>query len=191
MLYDNLLPKKYLRDLQECFVHHCEWHYSDNTTYGPNQSHLDEGKPGSIGFAISFFENGHWLPTVPAAIVRGLISYIHEKVEEECGQSVSLFRARADMTVYNPENHRHEIHTDFPFPHITAIFYLITSDGNTVLEDGEGNVVEEFEPIENRLITFEGDTPHTGYSPSKHKNRILFNVNFVREDTQRPDKLPE
>jgi len=191
MLYDNLLPKKYLTELQECFVHHCEWHYSDNTTYGPNQDHLDEGNLGSIGFAISFFEQGRWNPTVPAALVRGLIAHIHQKVEEECGEPVSLFRARADMTVYNPENHRHGVHTDFPFPHITAIFYLITSDGNTVLMDKDGNVEEEFEPVENRLVTFEGETPHTGHSPSKHKNRILFNINFIREDTQRPDILPE
>jgi hypothetical protein len=191
MLHENLIPKKYLQELQECFNYHCEWHFSHNTTYGPSESHLDEGKLGSLGFTMMFFEQERWVPSVPATLVRPLISYIHEKVEEECGEPVSLFRARADMTLYNPENHRHEVHTDFKFPHITAIFYLINSDGNTLLMDKDGNVEEEFEPVENRLITFEGETPHTGHSPSKHKNRILFNVNFVREDPTRPDNLPQ
>ena len=145
MLHENLIPKKYLQELQECFNNHCEWHFNQNTTYGPSESHLDEGKLGSLGFTMMFFEQERWVPSIPATLVRPLISYIHEKVEEECGEPVSLFRARADMTVYNPENHRHEVHTDFKFPHITAIFYLINSDGNTVLMDKDGNVEEEFE----------------------------------------------
>ena len=113
MLHENLIPKKYLQELQECFNNHCEWHFNQNTTYGPSESHLDEGKLGSLGFTMMFFEQERWVPSIPATLVRPLISYIHEKVEEECGEPVSLFRARADMTVYNPENHRHEVHTDF------------------------------------------------------------------------------
>ena len=84
------------------------------------------------------------------------------------------------MTLYNPEKYRHELHTDYSYEHTSAIFYLNSSDGNTLLFDREGtNLLTEVEPIENRLLIFDGLLQHTGHSPSMHKSRVLINMNFM------------
>ena len=51
MIYDNFLPKYYLKELQDYFLgDNCEWHYSPNTTYSyycPDDIDL-----GSMGFSL-------------------------------------------------------------------------------------------------------------------------------------------
>ena len=73
--------------------------------------------------------------------------------------------------------------------HATSIFYVNDSDGNTVIYNQKWNpeqginqeltVMEEIEPVGNRLICFDGLHIHTGHNPMKHSNRILINTNFA------------
>ena len=88
------------------------------------------------------------------------------------------------MTLYNPEKYKHDIHVDIPLKHITCIFYINNSDGNTIIYDyNKTIIIKEIEPVENRLLIFDGNLPHTGHSPSKNKFRILINMNFFDEDS--------
>lgn len=171
-IYDNLLSKYYLKELQECFLQHCEWRYCNNTTYGLES---DSGNLGAFGFGLRLFGDNQYSNSFAAVLSRALLATVHEKVEQlYAPDKYSMLRARADMTMYNSEKFRHEFHTDAPFPHVTAIFYLNTSDGNTIIAD------REVEPVENRLVIFDGLIEHTGHSPSQHKNRVLINMNFCR-----------
>ena len=88
------------------------------------------------------------------------------------------------MTVYCPESYQHERHVDMEEENTTCIFYLNTSDGNTSIYDRNGTtLLKEIEPIENRLVIFDGKYLHAGHSPSKNKNRVLINMNFVTPQT--------
>ena len=98
------------------------------------------------------------------------------------------------MTTYSQESVIFEPHVDLDDPHLTSIFYVNDSDGNTVIYnekwhpsllpnlvvDGELTIMEEIEPVGNRLIAFDGYHMHTGHNPSKHSNRILINTNFAQ-----------
>ena len=44
---------------------------------------------------------------------------------------------------------------------------------------------ERISPKANRLALFDGDLLHTGSSPRKHKNKILINSNYSKEDNGR------
>ena len=170
MIYDRFLPKYYLKELQDYFLSNCcEWYYQEKISGIESNSNL-----GSFGFSSNLFSDGAYVLNFPGTLCRSLVSHVQEVVEtyNECHQSV--IRARADMTLYNPDKHQHEYHTDFDFPHTTAIFYVNSSDGNTVLKNGI-----EVEPVENRLFIFDGLKLHTGHSPSKNKSRVLINMNFV------------
>ena len=104
-----------------------------------------------------------------------------------------ILRTRLDMTTYSKESVIFEPHVDLDDPHLTSIFYVNDSDGNTVIYnekwhpsllpnlvvDGELSIMEEIEPVGNRLIAFDGYHMHTGHNPSKHSNRILINTNFA------------
>lgn len=180
-ILDNLLPKYYLKDLQDYFISsNSEWYFNDNITNDDSFSKL-----GSFGFTLRLFSVGTgYINSFPGILTRALTFTVQEKIEKFSGEYHSLVRARGDMTLYNPENHRHELHTDMDDKNITAIFYVNTSDGNTLLYDREGkNLLKEIEPVENRLLIFDGNLLHTGHSPSKHKCRVLINMNFMNQKT--------
>ena len=176
-IIDNLLPIPYLKDLQDYFLKpSCEWFYNDTLTYSKSGESL-----GSFGFSINLHSNGKFISGFAGSFIRGLVFSAQEKVDEFSQKPHQVIRARADMTVYNPEKYRHELHTDlYGDEHMTCIFYMNTSDGNTLLFDRKGeNLIQEVEPIENRLLIFDGLMQHTGHSPSKHKSRVLVNMNFI------------
>jgi hypothetical protein len=175
-IIDNLIPKSYLKDLQSHFLDNkCEWYFNNNLTDDESHNSL-----GSIGFGMRLHWNGYFLSNFVGTVTRGLVFSAQESVEEFIEQPQQIVRVRADMTMYNPTNHRHELHTDFSEEHMTAIFYMNTSDGNTLLFDRDGKeLIHEVEPIENRLVIFDGLMQHTGHSPSKHKSRVLINMNFM------------
>ena len=171
-VYDNLIPKNYLKDIQNYFLHgNAQWTYMPSMTYGDSDSDLD-----SFGFSIGICDGGIFQNTYAATLLKGLLYHIQEKTNRN-----KILRSRIDMTVYNPVGYRHDIHTDLPkeVDNITTIFYLNNSDGNTVLYDSKSSPMKEVEPIENRLMIFSGDIPHTGHSPSKSKCRVLINSNFI------------
>lgn len=178
-IIDNLLPKSYLKDLQNYFLsQQGDWNYNDNLTGDESYKVL-----GSFGFTMRLHWNQMFVNSYAGTLSRALILTALDKVEEVTSTTHLVVRARADMTVYNPLNHLHELHTDYPYEHTTAIFYLNTSDGNTLLYDREGKkLLTEVEPIENRLLIFDGLLQHTGHSPSNHKSRVLVNMNFMTEE---------
>lgn len=183
-VFDNFLPKYYFKDLQEHFVtskhSDCQWFYGDNISGDEFNADLE-----SFGFSISLFD----IQTGPVYNSSGFISRVlpliaQEKVEDLTGQEHLLVRTRAVMTVYCPESYQHERHVDMEEENITCIFYLNTSDGNTSIYDRNGTtLLKEIEPIENRLVVFDGKYLHAGHSPSKNKNRVLINMNFVTPQT--------
>lgn len=175
-IIDNLLTESYLRDLQNYFLsQRGEWNYNDNLTGDESYAVL-----GSFGLTMRLHWNQTFVDSYAATLSKALIFTALDKVIEITNIPHLVVRARADMTLYNPLNHRHELHTDYPYEHTTAIFYLNTSDGNTLLYDREGKeLLTEVEPIENRLLVFDGLLQHTGHSPSNHKSRTLLNINFM------------
>ncbi len=175
-IIDDFLPKRYFEDLQSYFLsENCEWFFNDNLTDDNSYNSL-----GSFGFNMRLHWNGYFVSNYVGTLVRALVFIAQEEVEKHLEREQRIVRARADMTLYNPTKHRHELHTDFPHEHTTAIFYMNSSDGNTLLFDRKGDkLIQEVEPIENRLIIFDGLMQHTGHSPAKHKSRILINMNFM------------
>lgn len=175
-IIDNLLTKSYLKDLQNYFLsQQCQWNYNDNLTGDESYEVL-----GSFGFTMSLHWNQMFVNSYAGTLSKALIFSALDKVIEITETPHLVVRSRVDMTVYNPSNHCHELHTDYSYEHMTAIFYMNTSDGNTLLYNREGKeLLTEVEPIENRLLIFDGLLQHTGHSPSKHKSRTLINMNFM------------
>ena len=175
-IIDDLLPESYLKNLQEYFLsQRCDWNFNNRLT--SEESHQNMG---SFGFVIRLHWNQAFVDNFAGNLCKQLIITSQNKVSEITKIPHIVVRARADMTLYNPEKYRHELHTDYSYEHTTAIFYLNSSDGNTLLFDREGEkLLTEVEPIENRLLIFDGLLQHTGHSPAMHKSRVLINMNFM------------
>lgn len=175
-IIDNLLPDNYLKDLQDYFLTiQCEWHYNDKLTNDESYNNLS-----SFGFTMRLHWNQSFVDSFAGNLSKSLIYATLSQVNQFTDKPHEIVRARGDMTMFNPLVHHHELHTDWPYEHMTGIFYLNNSDGNTLLFDREGKeLLVEIEPVENRLLIFDGLLQHYGYSPSKHKSRVIINMNFM------------
>ena len=91
---------------------------------------------------------------------------------------VALFKVRANFTVQQEKRKRPLFHVDYvgKTPMITSIFYMNTTNGPTILEDGT-----EIECRANRLVSFPHETHHSGAVCTDQPYRIVINFNYFKE----------
>ena len=85
----------------------------------------------------------------------------------------ALMRIKINMYPNTQETYEHEMHTDFPFPHITALLSINTCNGYTKLEDGT-----KIDSIENRMLIFDGSTSHCSTTCTDQPVRVNINFNY-------------
>ena len=85
----------------------------------------------------------------------------------------SLIRVKANLRTRCAAQSVPEYHKDYEYNSTTAIFYVNTNDGYTLMKDGT-----KVESVENRLLTFPANTEHTGVSQTDSKVRIVVNFNY-------------
>jgi hypothetical protein len=186
-IIDDFLEPPYLKLIQDSFNKNFPWYYLDNIST-PDVSNIT-----SFGFyhILVFdkkFTNSKFVPLFEKLIFKML----------EATQLKTILKVRADMTMFSKDKTIHVPHIDLlqdvdgvSNNHISAIFYVNDSDGDTVIfnerkhttEDLTPNIndltiKERITPKQNRFVMFSGSHIHTGHSPSNHKNRILINANF-------------
>ena len=86
-----------------------------------------------------------------------------------------LYRIKANMTVRGEKIIENGWHTDYDksSKFITAVFYLNTNDGYTILEDGT-----KVESLENRFVMFDSDIMHSGSNCTNANIRSVINFNY-------------
>lgn len=129
-------------------------------------------------------------------VVNPILTGVFEKLGIEFKK---FLRFRFALQTPIDREYLNEIHIDSNKPHKSAIFYLNNSDGNTILYSnrydpdsfisgadykkriGTDNfvILQEVEPIENRLLVFDGFHYHRSQRPTNHPSRIILNINFV------------
>jgi hypothetical protein len=108
--------------------------------------------------------------------------------------NVDLIRVRLGMKhrqIGFTENNYNLPHTDFRFPHISMIYYVNESDGDTWLFNEfrhpndadypkEFTVQQRVSPKPNRLLVFDGLQHHTASNPVNSNERTIININGVK-----------
>ena len=166
-VHDNFLNKSYHKEILDLMNGpEFPWFYSNNIILDGRTNTNDDLE--EFGFSHIFWKHPNGpVETVFAKFILPLLYNIMDIIDAN-----EILRARGDMTMHTPAGFKHKTHVDFEFPNIATIYYVNDSDGNTVCLD------QQVEPKANRLVVFSGDIPHTGHSPSKHKNRIIINSNY-------------
>ena len=90
----------------------------------------------------------------------------------------SLLRCKGNLYSKTGQPTASDKHVDMEFPHTTAIFFINTNNGFTVLSGDEEVKVES---VENRLLTFDGLTPHYFITQTDSPVRINININYLYE----------
>tara|TARA_B100001063_G_C16510476_1_gene426541 strand:+ start:74 stop:577 length:504 start_codon:yes stop_codon:yes gene_type:complete len=89
----------------------------------------------------------------------------------------SLIKMKLNLNPMTEEIVEHGMHVDNPYQDSkTAIFYLNTNNGYTRLLDGDDEVIVY--SVENRIVSFDTQTRHTGSTCTDESRRIVLNINY-------------
>lgn len=183
IVVDNFLSKSYFNSLSSLILDDgFPWSYNKEIT-----STFDDDRLGSYGFQFHMIMHGNYRQCRELDISLGCLQTIQDYIGAK-----NIFKARYDMTMYNPEKFLHNPHIDGDeIPnYVSSILYMNDSDGDTIIYnekcmrisdmdyDKEYTIKKSITPKANRLVLFKGNLVHTGHSPSENKSRVLLNVVF-------------
>ena len=125
-----------------------------------------------------FFNHKLWWDNGPQSNAVPYFTPLFDKINP-----ITLSRVMANLTVRQEKRGRSLFHVDVMAPPInyiislfTSIFYMNTTNGPTVLEDGT-----EIECRANRLVTFPYNTYHAGTLCTDQPFRIVINFNYSKD----------
>ena len=96
-----------------------------------------------------------------------------------------LIRSKANLRpIYRGDqaNLKHYFHTDIHYPYwqiptLTAIFYVNTNNGYTLLKD----TGQKVKCVANRLLKFDSTMKHAAVGSTDSKRRIVINFNYIEK----------
>jgi len=91
----------------------------------------------------------------------------------------NILFARIFLTLpYDTKLVNHAPHIDLQMPHMSLIYYINDSTGDTVFFDDKENIIDSVTPKKGRAVLFNGLIPHAAGIP-KDGPRCIVNYNLI------------
>lgn len=183
---DDFLPAEEFEKLRT-FVESIEfpWHYVQTASAAPG-AFVPENSMETYGWVHLIFSESHNLKSWTITH----FSSLFDKIIRDF--NLKITRARASGKTYKKgftENNYNLPHVDYFYPHISIIYYINESDGDTWLfdqmytghpEPTKFTVQNRITPKPNRLLLIDGLQYHTASNPINNDIRIILNINGVK-----------
>lgn len=188
LIIDNLLPQQVADEIEQVLFTDADWHFVSDVTFGSGADYRSTPAFGHVFKNIEWAgHNDNFLPLV-MPIVNEACDRINFKIH-------SIQKARSFLQVPLHKNFTETtldaLHVDQPYPHLVVLYYVIDSDGDTIIVDhkreGPANFTLDAKdypelvrvtPKKNRVVIFDGDTYHTAEQP-QHGLRCIINFNVL------------
>jgi len=151
----TILPKITFNEVKNLFFNsYFSWYYQ-NCVNDENDNHLQ--------FCHTFFDNNK-INSDYFVNISPIIDFINPE---------KLIRVKANLLPKTEKIIEHGFHTDFK-DCMTAVYYINTNNGYTKFID---DTIIQSE--ENKLVTFDSNTKHTGTTCTDENVRIVLNINYL------------
>jgi hypothetical protein len=173
---DNVISDKYSQFIFDQTVI-LPWTFVPNLSYGQKDNY------DSAGFSYSFYLhkkfNNKEEKTIHTEQYNYIIPLLLEAISKfNLNATIdNVFRSRARLTLNRERSKIEDKHIDYNFNHLVILYYINTTDGDTVLYDGE-NIIERITPKRGRCVLFDGSIQHAS-SSSTLSPRIVLNNNII------------
>jgi hypothetical protein len=190
-IHDELIDNTSVKILQDYFIknqNNLNWFYfesvvnlkSEYRKFFTNPTQL-KTKNGD-GFVIPI-PNEH---VILDGNILKIIENITKKVEEKVNKKFQhTLRTKINLTkpqTFTELDILDAIHLDRQTKHISFIYYINTNDGGTILFENDGKtILKKVDCIENRVLVFDGLTPHAGI-PSTNNDKCVINFNVLEKE---------
>lgn len=192
---DNFMPPSQFSKLQEWILSaDFPWFYIEHVSLDPIDNNIKNVEAVETdGYAHLFFDR-EWNTE---ALTYTRLDDFNNTLEDKLGITRNeIIRSRASIKHpkigYTEENFNLP-HVDYFFPHLSLIYYINDSDGDTRIfnekftpvSNGQNlgisfdtfTVKTTVKPKANRLLIINGLQYHTASNPINSKRRVIFNVN--------------
>jgi hypothetical protein len=171
MIIKNLMPNDYVNNLRELMdTPYFPWYYKDNQVSNKNTDQI-------FGFTHCFFKDKE----INSTGFNTLIPLISEFSTQSKLKVNNIFRLQANLIFNQPVSEttlKNGIHRDIENIEgnfVSFVYYVIDSDGDTVLYNEDMTIKEKASPISNNCIYFNSRDLHEANLPKKNKKRIVIN----------------
>ena len=173
---DDVISEKYSQYLFDQMAK-LQW------TFVPNLSYGQTGNYDSAGFSCSLFLKDEYNQREKTTIVAPEYNYVVPLLLESFDKLHlnanidNVFRCRARLTLNRETSKIGDKHIDYTFPHLVFLYYINTTDGDTVIYEND-KVIERIQPRRGRGVLFDGSMYHAS-SSSTLSPRIVLNTNIL------------
>ena len=173
---DNFLPSDWCQEVYNTMSHipgqiaYFPWYCSEILYRNNDNSQLNCSPLKNIHFTHNFYNYGESCSDF-GHLIQPLIDKINPDV---------LYRAKANLTLYEEQTLKHGYHTDEAFNGFTSILYLNTCDGSTSFKVEEE--LTEVDAVQGRLVTFDNRIMHSGSTTSNTNLRLVFVLNYYKHE---------
>ena len=179
IIIDDFAPLKLHYDLVDLICDtQFNWTYTPNTygdyMYNLPQSDVTEKEQ----FVHLLYKSQPNIVSNLFTLVRPLMYFVPFEYKDIDRMKVNLLCRDSSY----PANHHHTPHMDAPMDdkrHKTLLYYLDSSDGDTVFFDYDGVETGRVSPKANRAVIFDSKISHASTSPRISQTRMVINTVFV------------
>jgi len=178
MIIQNLLPDNYSNELREMIDNpHFPYYYNENQI-------KDNNKDQIFGFTHCLYKDKQ----INSNVFELFLPLISEFSNKSKIKIKNIFRLQVNL-IFNQiatnKTLKNIIHRDvenIDGNFISFIYYVIDSDGDTIIYNDNLTVKEIAKPIQNNCIYFNSRNLHKASLPKNHKKRIVINCVLEIED---------
>ena len=155
-IINNFLPKENFQKLKNLLLSKdISWYYHENMT------NYDEG----------FFNHCFYNDSQPtSSFYFEHIFPIMQKLK-----FLSIIQVRANLLLKKEKQYFSEFHIDYSFKCKTAIFYINTCNGYTILDE---KIKIKINCEENKMLLFDSNIYHCAVSQTDEERRVVINFNY-------------
>jgi hypothetical protein len=109
----------------------------------------------------------------------GLVNNIVTMAEHYIGRSADeIYRVKANLSLpMKPDADTYSFpHYDSPKDHVTILYYVNDSDGDTVFFDDDNNIKDRISPKANRAVIFDSNILHAASNGQTSERRVVINT---------------
>jgi hypothetical protein len=187
-ILDNLVSLNTTKYLEECLLNH-PWYYLKDTAYNQFNQSTRPYESSWVHFLYNDEESLSDLKPLAESLLIGAL--------EKSDLTISkLIRIRAGMSTRTPYPIRHDPHVDWDNHHMSAVYYVNSSDGDTVFykekrdenltidsrewaENRTFTIDHTIPPVAGRMVIFDGLIYHSSTTPCNTDHRIIINFNWL------------
>ena len=177
-IFDNIFTDEEIKEIYDVTISPTFAYYHNFETYTE-----DERDPRLVGKDLSRFSSFEYM--AHQIVYEGKT---YSNADQLSNKILDIIKSRTDLTFKNVITARIHLltpgkplialpHIDTDYPHKVVLYYVNTTNGNTIFYDDDLNITHEVEPVGGRFVVFDGNTLHGNVLP-ENNHRIVFNFNL-------------